>query len=82
VLTEKYGLVRAPEPSCGTAPFYSGNHRANAFLVATGPDVPKGLTLDQKDVLDLAPTILHRFGIEPPDHMSGRILPALRGRSV
>jgi predicted AlkP superfamily phosphohydrolase/phosphomutase len=26
LLTEKYGVVRAREPSCGVTPFYSGNH--------------------------------------------------------
>jgi predicted AlkP superfamily phosphohydrolase/phosphomutase len=78
LLTEKYGVVRAREPSCGVTPFYSGNHWPNAFAVALGPDVPRGVTLEPQDVLDLAPTILDRFGIQPPAHMKGRILNELR----
>jgi predicted AlkP superfamily phosphohydrolase/phosphomutase len=77
VLTEKYGLIRAPAPSCGVSPFYSGNHWPNAFAVAVGPDVPKRVTLDPRSILDLAPTILGRFGIEAPAYMQGRILEEL-----
>ena len=74
LLTEKYGLVRAREPSCGVMPFYSGNHWPNAFAVAIGPDVPRGLTLEPRSILDLAPTILSRFDIEAPTYMKGRVL--------
>jgi predicted AlkP superfamily phosphohydrolase/phosphomutase len=74
VLTEKFGLVRVQEPSCRTAPYYSGNHRAAAFAVTTGPDVPRGVTLDEKHILDLAPTILSHFGLEPPRYMTGSVV--------
>jgi predicted AlkP superfamily phosphohydrolase/phosphomutase len=74
VLTEKFGLVRVQEPSCRTAPYYSGNHRADAFAVAAGPGTPRGVTLDKKHILDLAPTILGHFGLEPPSYMTGRIV--------
>jgi hypothetical protein len=36
------------------------------------------VTLEPQDVLDLAPTILDRFRIQPPAHMKGRILNELR----
>ena len=78
VLTEKYGVVRVQEPSSRTPPFYTGNHRATAFAVAAGPEVERGARLDPAHILDLAPTLLRRFGIAPPPHMSGRIVPALQ----
>lgn len=81
LLTEKYGLIRMPEPGCRTAPFYSGNHLPNAFVVATGPDVPLGLRLEPRHVLDLAPTILRQLGVEKPEYMNGRIVSELLGRS-
>lgn len=74
LLTERFGLVKAQEPSCGTAPFYSGNHRADAFAIATGPGVPSGLNLDHGHILDLAPTLLRHFGLEPPPQMKGNLV--------
>ena len=69
LLIQKHGLVRAPAPSCGVAPFYTGNHFPNAFAVSVGPDVPHGTVRDGGSVLDIAPTILSHFGIDPPSHM-------------
>ena len=74
LLMEKYGLVRVASPSCGTAPFYTGNHWPNAFAAAIGPGVPQGMTLHGGSILDLAPTILAEFGVEAPDYMDGRVL--------
>jgi predicted AlkP superfamily phosphohydrolase/phosphomutase len=79
LLTKKYGLVRAPAPSCGVAPFYSGNHTPNAFAIAMGPDTPSGLTLEERHVLDLAPTILRRFDLDPAAYMTGTVVEELRG---
>jgi len=78
LLTDKYGLVRAPEPAWRVPPFYSGNHWPNAFAVAAGPGVPEGLALDPPSILDIAPTILEGFGIEPPAYMPGQVLDGLR----
>ena len=82
LLTDKYGLVRAREPSCGVSPFYSGNHWPNAFAVAVGPEVPRGVTLETQNILDVAPTILSRFGIDAPSHMKGRILNEFRAAAA
>ena len=78
ISTEQHGVIRSREPSCGVSPFYSGNHWPNAFAVAVGPDVPRGLTLEPQNILDIAPTILSGFGIDAPAHMKGRVLQELR----
>jgi predicted AlkP superfamily phosphohydrolase/phosphomutase len=66
--------VQVKDANCGVAPYYTGNHWPNAFAAAIGPDVPQGLALEGGSILDLAPTILARFGIAPPGYMNGTVL--------
>ena len=77
LLTNEIGLVRVASPSCGTPPFYSGNHWPNAFAIATGPATPQGVQLAPQHVLDLAPTILSAFEVRTPAHMTGHVVPEL-----
>jgi predicted AlkP superfamily phosphohydrolase/phosphomutase len=79
LLMAEHGLVRLPHASCQMPPYYTGNHAARAFAVAMGPDVPQGVEHRGRDVIDLAPTILNEFGIEPPAHMAGALLGELHG---
>lgn len=74
---ERYGIARSAEPSWGLAPYYTGNHYPNAFAVVAGPGVPEGMSLEGSHILDLAPTLLLRYGIDPPAYMDGRPLGAL-----
>jgi predicted AlkP superfamily phosphohydrolase/phosphomutase len=78
LLTEKYGLARSKAPGCALPPYYTGNHRPNAFMVSRGPDILQGATYEGASILDLAPTILSQLGIAPPDYMDGRVLSELR----
>jgi bisphosphoglycerate-independent phosphoglycerate mutase (AlkP superfamily) len=39
-----------------------------------GPGIPAGRTIQDAHIFDLAPTILHRLGVEAPAHMTGRPL--------
>ena len=57
-----------------TAPFYSGNHRPNAFLLARGPHVAAGSSLTGAHVLDIAPTVLAHQGVPSPAHHRGSVL--------
>jgi predicted AlkP superfamily phosphohydrolase/phosphomutase len=82
LLLEKQGLVRSPAPSCGMPPFYTGNHVPNAFAIAVGPGVPASIVRRGASILDLAPTILTRLGIDPPAHMTGTVLNELVGRAT
>jgi arylsulfatase A-like enzyme len=41
-------------------------------LILAGPGVPRGVVVDQPvSLVDLAPTVLARFGLESPAHMDG-----------
>jgi predicted AlkP superfamily phosphohydrolase/phosphomutase len=74
LLIAEDGLVRSPAPACGLPPYYTGNHVPNAFGIACGPEVPAGLVRPGVSILDIAPTILRYFGIDPPAHMAGTVL--------
>jgi predicted AlkP superfamily phosphohydrolase/phosphomutase len=64
------------------APFYTGNHRPNAFVVAAGAGVVPGSTLMDGHILDLAPTIFAILGVEAPQHFEGRAWHELSRRAV
>jgi predicted AlkP superfamily phosphohydrolase/phosphomutase len=51
-----------------------GTHKGPGFLVASGPGIAAGGDLDGAGILDIAPTLLARFGVAPPAHMTGRPL--------
>ncbi len=74
ILTEQYGVVSRPEAAYQVSPYYTGNHRPNAFTVAVGPGIAPGTRLEGASIMDLAPSILSHFNIEPPDYMQGRVL--------
>ena len=69
--SDRAGLVTG-RAGFETAPYYSGNHRPNAFVLGRGPLLPRGATLAEAHIVDLAPTILEALGVEPPSHMDGR----------
>jgi predicted AlkP superfamily phosphohydrolase/phosphomutase len=75
----KYGVAHHPQPGYAVAPFYTGNHRPNAFGLAVGPGIAGGASLEGAHILDLAPTLLDHFDIEIPPHMTGRVLRELVG---
>ncbi len=74
LLTEQYGVLRHAVPGCEVAPYYSGNHRPNAFTAAVGPGIAPGTILEGASIMDLAPSILTYFNLEPPAYMPGRVL--------
>jgi len=78
LLTAKYGVARSKEPEWAVPPYYTGNHRPNAFMISLGPGIFPGAICEGTSILDLAPTILDQFGINPPDYMDGRVLSELR----
>lgn len=53
----------------------TGDHRLEAMFLAYGPDIKKtGKELAKIKIYDVAPTILHFFGIPIPKDMDGRVL--------
>ena len=78
LLTKKYGIARSAQPGYALTPYYTGNHRPNAFTIALAPKSAAEQSLREPASLDLAPTILTYFGITPPDYMEGKVLDELR----
>ncbi|MFO1068936.1 MAG: alkaline phosphatase family protein [Geminicoccaceae bacterium] len=73
-------------PACGhvhgpagheTSPFYTGNHRALAFVAARGPTVTAGSTLAGGHILDIPATILALLGVDAPAWYEGRVWTSL-----
>jgi len=58
----------------------SGTHRMNGIFLAYGQAIQPGIVLEDAQIVDLAPTILHLMGEPLPEHMDGDVaLEALRG---
>lgn len=52
----------------------SGGHRMNGIFLAHGPDMARGRALDNPNIVDVAPTLLHLLGLPVPSHMDGHVL--------
>lgn len=50
------------------------NHRLMGIFAAFGPDIRKGERLKKVRIYDIAPTILHMFGLPVPKDIDGRVL--------
>jgi len=75
VLWNKYYLASHRGESQWGESTTSGTHARQGVFMAYGPDVKKeGLRLDGLKIYDIAPTILHIFGLPVPDDMDGRVL--------
>jgi predicted AlkP superfamily phosphohydrolase/phosphomutase len=72
---ERSGAVRK-QAGYQTAPYYTGNHRPNAFVLARGPTLARGAALASAHIVDIAPTILQTLGVDPPKHYDGQAWPA------
>lgn len=68
--SDRIGHIQG-KPGHETAPYYTGNHRPTAFVLARGPGLPAGGTIEGGDVVDLAPTLLAHFGVTVPEVMDG-----------
>ena len=63
-----------------TAPYYTGNHRPAAFVLARGPSVEAGRSREAGHLVDLAPTLLTMMGVDVPSHMEGEVWGELLGQ--
>lgn len=52
----------------------SGSHRRNGVFLAVGPEIKATSEIGGATVYDVAPTILHMFGLPVPTDMDGRVL--------
>lgn len=49
----------------------SGWHRPQGILVASGPGIPRGVTLGEGSVVDVAPTVLYALGLPVGEDFDG-----------
>ena len=70
--TPKGVEVRGPSPDPRP-----GTHRPHGFVAARGRGIDRGTQLLGGHVLDVAPTLLKRSGLDVPAHMGGRAWPEL-----
>ena len=61
----------------GPFPKYrTGGHKNTGFMIAGGPDIAPGRTLENAEIVDFAPTVLDLLGAPIPNHYDGRSLAA------
>lgn len=53
---------------------WSATHILEGVLIVNGPYIRDNMTIEDVDIYDLAPTILHIFGCPIPEYMHGRVL--------
>lgn len=61
-----------------------GDHRAqpDGILIAYGPDIKQGEKIEEAQLFDVTPTVLHMMGIPVPKDMDGKVLKEIfRGSS-
>lgn len=51
-----------------------GNHRINGIMLLFGPNIESNKQIEEAKIFDLAPTILHLFGLPIPGDMDGHVL--------
>ena len=53
---------------------WTGTHTKNGVFIARGPGIKRGYRVENSRIIDVAPTILHMFGVPLPGDMDGRAL--------
>jgi predicted AlkP superfamily phosphohydrolase/phosphomutase len=73
IVSPEFGEIEWPLP--GQNPDgRSGNHRPQGFVIACGEKFKPNSVVENKHIIDLAPTILHYLGFPKTDKMNGTIL--------
>jgi predicted AlkP superfamily phosphohydrolase/phosphomutase len=63
-----------PPPPPFTPALNNGGHRPYGIFLMAGDGVRRGVQLPEAHIMDLAPTILHYFGVPIPADVDGRVL--------
>jgi predicted AlkP superfamily phosphohydrolase/phosphomutase len=53
---------------------WTGCHKRNGIYFAIGPGIKKGVNINSCSLYDIAPTVLHIFGLSIPNDMDGKVL--------
>jgi predicted AlkP superfamily phosphohydrolase/phosphomutase len=62
------------ERSASAKSEWGGTHRRDGILIARGPNLRAGEELENAQLIDIAPTLLHLFGVAIPEDMDGKVL--------
>jgi len=73
IIVEGKGLISTGLTRMLDAP-YKSCHLMNGIFIAYGPDIAKGRKISGAQIYDIAPTILHMFGLPVPNDMDGKVL--------
>jgi len=71
VIHSRYGDAVVSDPAVRKG---KGIHRMNGILMAYGPDIAEGKEIQNAEIIDVAPTILHMMGLPIPDDVDGKVL--------
>jgi len=75
--TDKPPLVVRHRSASAKKSEWGGTHRRDGILVARGPNLRAGAELEKVQIIDIAPTLLHLFGVPIPQDMDGKVLAEL-----
>src|SRR5437870_974718 len=53
---------------------WGGTHRLNGILIGRGPVLKTDAEIENAQLIDLAPTLLHLLGVPVPEDMDGKVL--------
>jgi len=65
-------IVREHRPSENSE--WGGTHRLNGILIGRGPVLKTAAEIENAQLIDLAPTLLHLLGVPVPEDMDGKVL--------
>jgi predicted AlkP superfamily phosphohydrolase/phosphomutase len=65
-------IIRAHRPSENSE--WGGTHRLNGILIGRGPVLKTAAEIEDAQLIDLAPTLLHLLGVPVPEDMDGKVL--------
>ena len=51
-----------------------GSHRINGIFIMKGKDIKENATIENAEIIDIAPTILYLMGLPIPPDMDGKVL--------
>ena len=70
-----YSIISKLSDRCIDKPdFKKADHALDGIFLAYGPGIKKGYKIEGAKIYDIAPTILHMFGLPIPNDMDGRVL--------
>jgi predicted AlkP superfamily phosphohydrolase/phosphomutase len=52
----------------------SGEHSLYGILMMVGPDIKRGIKIQNANIMDIMPTILHLLGESVPEYVDGKVL--------